>query len=92
MAIQSSYIAEDFGFTAVSAYTKISSFYVQNEGANSKIVIFTETFYDETARYGGKQQIGTNTYSMPVIESFTFVDMYAFIKEQPEFLNSIDLI
>ena len=90
MAIQSGYNSTDFGLSSIDAYTKISSFFVDNIEPK-RIIISTETFYDTNARLSGKKPIGSNTYIMEFAETFTFADMYNFIKEQSEFTGAIDI-
>lgn len=92
MAIISEYNSEEFGIGSSSAYTKISTFYVNNIPATEKtIAIFTETWIDKTARLDSKKPIGTNNYLMTSpSDLFTFADLYNFIKQQPEFINPVD--
>lgn len=91
MAIQSPYTSIEYGLSAPEAYTKLANFYVENIEPKY-IAIKTETFYDSTARTSSKKPIGTNAYQMPWAETFTFADIYAFIKEQPEFEDAVDVI
>jgi len=81
MAIINNYTSEEFGINSLVAYTKISSFYVNNL-PEKEIGIFTETFVSKEARLQGKQPIGRNSYLMPFIEAFTFADLYDYVSEQ----------
>jgi hypothetical protein len=93
MAIISEYTSEDFGLSSTNAYTKISSFYVNNVSElDKKVVIFTETWVTKDSRLASKKTIGTNDFVLPldVDGNFTFADMYNFIKTQLQFPNAVD--
>ena len=92
MAIISEYQSEQYGISSQDAYTKLSTFYVNNIPSTEKTVaIFTETWINKQARLENKKPIGNNNYLMTsVSELFTFADIYNFIKSQPQFVNPID--
>lgn len=92
MAIESTYIAEKYGITPTAAYTKIVKFYVENNNGLDKIILFTNTFYDQNARTNLKEPIGINDFQMTWFDGFTFADLYDFLKTQPEFVGAIDVI
>lgn len=91
MALQSSYNAVNHALVATNAYTKISSFVVENIDPK-RISIYTETYVDTNARTMCKTPIGYNSYQMAFVDNFTFADMYAFLKTQLEFTGATDVI
>ena len=91
MAIQSQYTSQALGLTAPEAYTKLTSFHINNWAADKSIALSTETFFNASARQDGKQSIGNNDYQMPYSDGFTFEDIYTFIKEQEEFTSAFDV-
>lgn len=87
MAIINEYTSEEFGILAPAAYTKISSFFVNNLPEKT-IGIFTETYASKETRLASKQPIGRNSYVMEFVEGFTFADLYDFLDTQ--LVNPVD--
>lgn len=87
MAIQSTYISEEYGLVLEQGYTKISAHYFDRnedpEELMNKVIIQTCTYFDEEARLAGSQPIGEDVYVLPISKGseYNYSDLYTYIKQ-----------
>lgn len=85
MALQL-HIETSQGFTASTAYARITSF----SGNKECISVNVEVHKDAQARIDEKQPIAQHYISLPLTEGATMAQMYAALKQDSNFTNAID--
>ena len=86
MALQINKAAEH-GFTASSAYVKISKFI----GDKENVTFMIDYFYDEQARIDGKPPFGSGSYKMVTPTTDLLPALYTYLKTLDEFSGATDV-
>lgn len=74
------------GFTASAAYARITRF----DGTKDTIRVGVEVHKDAQARTDAKQPIEQYSISLPLALGATMNQMYASLKQDSNFINSVD--